>query len=208
MQSLVTKTFSRIHSLIYLLLFALAVTNTQAQADSMTNQEPPVWSMNSTLSKKLTNKVDGVWFSMRLPNQYDQVELDTTAYEKAGIKVAAFRKESGRSVKSAITIMSLPAPTTPANNDKELFEGLVKSLTARWPDTHSTGVIQGRWDGREAYRFEFSASEKKEKIKGVVYAVISSKGIFVVSTVEPVNPSDGAEAFRTLEQAALSCRPK
>lgn len=194
--------------MVYFLLLCFAATNSAFQVEQKINQELPVWSMDSVLSENLTNQVEGGWFEMRLPMQYGQVELDTAAYEKADIKVAAWTKETGRAIKSTVTIMLLPTQKIGVGNDKDLFDGILESLIKRWPDARGKGIVRGKWNGRPAYRFEFTASDKKDKVKGVVYAVISPAGNFVVSTMHPVGTTEDQVAFKILEQVALSCKQK
>ena len=194
--------------MLYLLLIFFTVTNSTIQAEEKVKQELPVWSMDSMLSENLTNKVEGSWFEMRLPMQYVQVELDTTAYEKAGIKVAAWTKETGSAIKSTVTVLLLPTQNFAAKNDHEFFEGLIESLTNRWPNARGKGIVRGKWNGRPAYRFEFTASDKKDKVNGAVYAVISPAGNFVVSTMQPARTPEDQVAFTILKQVALSCKQK
>ena len=194
--------------MVYLLLLCFAATNSAFQVEQEINQELPVWSMDSVLSENLTNKVEGSWFEIGLPMQYFQVELDTAAYEKAGIKVAAWTKETGRAIKSTVTVMLLPGQKIEARNDNDLFKGIVESLVKRWPDARGKGIVRGKWNGRPAHRFEFIASDKKDKVKGVVYAVISPAGNFLVSTMQPVGTAEDQVAFKILEQVALSCKQK
>jgi hypothetical protein len=199
---------TKVPSMIFLMLFAVSCVDLQAQVDVKPAQEKQIWAMKSASTKVLADKVDGEWFGIRPPKQYRRVELDTTAYKKAGIKVAAWSKDSVRSIKPTITVMSLPESTVPSNNDKEFLEGLLVSLTARWPDAISKGIKQGSWDGRVAYRIEFEASGKEDEIRGIAYAIISPTGTLVVSAIHPNNSSEDREAFKVLGQAVLSCKFK
>ena len=192
--------------MIYFILFVMSWVNIVAQTEWEPVQEKQIWAIKPTSTKVLADKVDGEWFSMRPPKQYRRVELDTTAYKEAGINVAAWSKDSGFSIKPSITVMSLPPSTVQANNDKEFLEGLLKSLTARWPETIGKGIKKGNWNGRVAHRMEFEASGEEDKIMGVAYAIISPTGTFVVSAIHPNNSPEEREAFKLVEQAVLSCK--
>ena len=137
--------------------------NIVAQTEREPVQEKQIWAIKPTSTKVLADKVDGEWFSMRPPKQYRRVELDTTAYKEAGINVAAWSKDSGFSIKPSISVMSLPPSTVQANNDKEFFEGLLKSLTARWPETIGKGIKKGI--GMDALPIAWSLKRQAKKVK-------------------------------------------
>ncbi|MAI71634.1 MAG: hypothetical protein CMM01_12055 [Rhodopirellula sp.] len=192
--------------MVRLLFFALLGTHMLVQAGEKPTQKVPVWSVHSSSTEQLETHVDYGWFSIRPPKNYVQAELDATAYEKAGIKIAAWTMASGRAINPAITIMSIPPPRVPAKNDEELFEGILKSLTARWPEVRGSKITQGRWNGRTAYRYEFSVTSKKDNITGIVFAEITPSCTFVVSALHPVNTSEDRDAIKALELAAISCK--
>lgn len=199
---------TKVPAIIFLSLFAVSCVDVQAQAEVKSAHEKQIWVMKSDSTKVLVDKVDGEWFEIRPPKQYRRVELDTTGYEKAGIKVAAWSKDSVCSIKPTITVMSLPASTVPSKNDKEFLEGLFESLTVRWPHAISKGIKQGSWDGRVAYRMEFEASGKGDEIRGLAYAIISPTCTLVVSAIHPNNSPEDREDFKVFGQAVLSCKFK
>jgi len=190
------------------LIVVLVVSTALVHSAEKTAQKLPVWSVNSSAAAKLAKNVDGGWFSIRPPRKYLQAELDDTTYEKAGIKIAAWTMESDHVINPTISIMSLPAPRVPAENDKEIFEGILKSLTARWPDAHGSKITQGRWNGRIAYRYEFTATSTRDNIAGIVFADITAARTFVVSALHTVNTSEDRDAIKTLELSAISCKRK
>ena len=194
--------------MVHLLFVALVGTHMLVQTGEKTIQKVPVWSVHPSATASLAKNVDGGWFSIRPPKKYVQAELDATAYEKAGIKIAAWTMDSGRAINPAITMMSMPASRVPAKNDKELFEGILKSLTARWPDVRGSKITQGRWNGRIAYRYEFSATSKKDNITGIVFAEFTPSSTFVVSALHPANTSEDRDAIQTLELSVISCTRK
>lgn len=191
-----------------LLFVVLVVTNTLVHSAEKTTEKVPIWSVNPSAAAKLAKNVDGGWFSIRPPEKYLQAELDDTAYEKAGIKIAAWTRNSDQVINPTITIMSLPAQRVPAENDKEIFEGILKSLTARWPDARGSKIIQGRWNGGLAYRYEFSAKSKEDNIAGIVFAKVTAARTFVVSALHTSNTPEDRDAIKTLELSAMSCSQK
>ena len=109
------------------LFVLLVVINTPLLAGEKITQKVPTWLLSPSAIAQIAKEVDGGWFSMRPPKKYLRAELDTTAYEKSGIKIAAWTMESDHAINSAMTIMSLPVPNVPTKNDRELFDGILKS---------------------------------------------------------------------------------
>ena len=194
--------------MVRLLFVAFVGTSMLVQAGEKPTQKLPVWSVHPSATAQLAKNVKGGWFSICPPKKYVQAELDAAAYEKSGIKIAAWTKDSGRAINPAITIMSMPAPRVPAKNNEELFEGILKSLTARWPDARGSKITQGRWNGRIAYRYEFSTTSKQDHITGIVFAEFTPACTFVVSALHPANTSADRDGIQTLELSVISCTRK
>jgi hypothetical protein len=190
------------------LFVTLLVSNTLLLADDKVALKVPTWSLSPTAAAQLAKDVDGGWFSIRPPKKYLRAELDLTAYKNSGIKVAAWTRKSDREIQPAITIMSIPAPRVPAKNNQVFFNGILKSLTKRWPNARGAKTVQGRWNGRMAYRYEFTATSNKDKLSGIVLAEITPRGTFVVSAAQPTNTREDRDAFQTLKSSVISCKRK
>ena len=147
--------------MVRLLFVAFVGTSMLVQAGEKPTQKLPVWSVHPSATAQLAKNVKGGWFSICPPKKYVQAELDAAAYEKSGIKIAAWTKDSGRAINPAITIMSMPAPRVPAKNNEELFEGILKSLTARWPDARGSKSLKG--GGMVASRIGMSFLQQANK---------------------------------------------
>lgn len=174
------------------------------------NSKVPTWAVRPSTAARLADEVDGDWFSIRPPKGFERVEIgDTTAYDRAGIKIAAWTKEGDHSIAPTITVMSMPALETNGQSNRELFQGFINSLTAKWPNAKGSKISEGLWNGRRALRFQFSAtSEDDEHIRGVVLSDLSGPNTFYVSALSVGNTDEDAEELAALTDSAISFKPK
>jgi hypothetical protein len=179
-------------------------------AAAQENSKIPTWAVSPSAAARLADEVDADWFSIRPPKGFERAELgDTTAYDRAGIKMAVWTIEGDRSITPNITVMSLPAPESKGKSEHELFQGFLKSLTAKWPNAKGSKISEGLWNGRRALRFQFSAtSEDDEHIQGVVLSDISGPATFVVSAQGVGNTDEDSQELAALTNSAISCQQK
>ena len=171
-------------------------------------EKQPEWSLPPSASAELAAEVDVGWFSLQPPREYERANLgDTSAYDRAGIKIAAWTLATDRKVKPAITVLSLPKPDRPSE-PQELFEGFMDSLTAKWPDAQRSKVSTGNWNGQISYRCQFTATNEADKLQGMIIAQVLESSTFVVSVVHPMESESDRKAFKTLALAAISCKLK
>jgi hypothetical protein len=179
-------------------------------AAAQENFKISIWAVSPSAAARLADEIDGDWFSIRPPKGYERVELgDTTAYDRAGIKLAVWTNEGDRSINPTITVMSMPALESKGQSDHELFKGFLKSLTAKWPNAKGSEITEGIWNGRLALRFQFSAtSEDDEHIRGVVVCDLGGLDTLMVSVLNAGNADEDTKELATLTNSALSCRLK
>jgi hypothetical protein len=179
-------------------------------AAAQENSKVPTWAVSPSAADRLDDEVDGDWFSIRPPKGFERAKLgDTSAYDRAGIKMAVWTKESDRSITPNITVMSIPAPESKGQSEHELFQGFLKSLTAKWPNAKGSKISEGLWNGRRALRFQFSAtSEDDVHIRGVVLSDISGPDTFVVSALGVGNAVEDSQELAALTNSAISCEQK
>lgn len=190
------------------LLVAFYIPNLRAFAEE--GGKLSAWSVKPAAIARLAEEFDGGWYSIRPPKGYVQAELgDVTAYDRAGIKVAAWTRETGGSVNPTITILSFPKPAGPGESDRAIFEGFIQSLTTKWPDAKSSEISEGLWNGDPALRFQFSATgENGEAIQGVAVCCVGDSGTFVVSALCVGDAGPGIEELAILKNSAVSCQQK
>src|SRR5690349_9727022 len=126
-------------------LVAFCIPNLSAFAEE--GRKLSAWSVKPAAIARLAEEFDGDWYSIRPPKEYVKAELgDVTAYDRAGIKVAAWTRETGGTVNPTITILSFPKAAGPGESDRAIFEGFIQSLTAKWPDAKGSDISEGLWN--------------------------------------------------------------
>ena len=192
-------------SLTNVTLFALILGHTVAFAD----ERPPEWSLPPSASAQLADEVDLGWLSLQPPKDYERADLgDTSAYDRAGIKIAAWTLTTDDAVRPTITVLSLPAPNQPKSDANELFQGIMDSLTAKWPDAQRSDPLSGMWNGEISYRCQFRSTNEGNKLQGMVLAQLRETSTFVVSVIHPAETAADRNAFEATVFAALSCKHK
>ncbi len=195
-------------------LLALGVTSF-CQCGATTAQEAaaekqPSWTVSASDSERLAERIDGGWFSIQPPNDFERADLgETKGYEKAGINVAVWTKESEAAIHPALTIMELPQQPSGNQDSRKFFKGILDSLKARWPDAKGTPIKHGKWNGRDAVRFQFSATAASgAPIEGFVIANVGDFPTFVVSTMQIKDTAGDDDSMSTLTNSAISCKKK
>lgn len=199
-QSILVRSFA--------LLVAFCIPNLSVLAEE--DGKISVWFVKPAAAILLAEEFDGGWYSIRPPKEYVQAELgDVAAYDRAGIKAAAWTKETGGAINPTITILSLPTPAAEGESDRELFQGFLQSLTAKWPDAKGSDISEGLWNGQPSLRFQFSATgENGEDIQGVVVCCVGDLGTFVVSALCVGDAGSGNEELAIIKNSAVSCQQK
>ena len=191
------------------ILLALFICNATASAEENASAKLPVWSVSPKAAPALMEEVDGDWFSIRPPKGLERLDIgDTTAYDRAGVKVAVWTKEAGRAANPTITVMSLP-PHTPGHDNRELFEGVLGALTAKWPNAKGSEITEGLWNDRPALRSQFSATDETgEQIRGVVLCDADESATFTVCVINSGDAEEDTIELMTLANSAVSCKLK
>ncbi len=168
------------------------------------------WEVPASAASKLAAEVDLGWCSLRPPRGYQQTELgNASAYKRAGIKIAGWSRETKREVNPTMPVLRVPKPTQESSDPRELFEGVLDSLTSKWPDAKKSKTSVGQWNGQDAYRCQFRATSGATKLHGIMLAQVQdASSMFVVMTIHPVDSVAERNAAVTLGHSALSCKFK